>query len=91
MRDEAFSVGIGLPEGADGDAAPVRVEVSVESGDGRTEAGTTFAAARARATIRLHRARVDVAGRHATAPSATGAARAALLDLAARVARTLAD
>jgi hypothetical protein len=91
LREAAFGVGVGIEEATDGDAAPVRVAVRIEAGPGDTPAGTRFVAARGRAVLRLHRARVEIEGRPAVALAPGPAARAALLDLAARVARALAD
>jgi hypothetical protein len=66
-------------------AAPVSVRVRVEAGPGRTDRGLGFFAARATATVRLHRASVTETSRPGVATDEAGAIRKALDDLAQRV------
>lgn len=76
------------PAGSPG-AAPVAVSVSAESAPGRTPDGVAYHAARARAEVRLHRARVAVESRPIVATDAGASAAGALADLVERVAVVL--
>jgi hypothetical protein len=73
------------PAGSSG-AAPVAVAVAADSSEWRTAAGATFHAARARAEVRLHRARVTVESRPVVEAEAAAAIAGALTDLVERVA-----
>jgi hypothetical protein len=71
----------GIPE--------VRVAVGIEVGEGRTDQGAAFFAARARAKLVLHRAEVEVEGRPGVAKDRAAAVEAALGRLVHRVVLTL--
>lgn len=69
--------------------APVRVRVAVDVDSGRTDTGVDFHAARGRALVTLHRARVEVVAVPGVAADAPTAVREALSHLAEEVALTL--
>lgn len=70
-------------------AAPVRVRIAVDVDAGRTDTGVDFHAARGRAVVELHRARVEVVGAPWVAADAAAAVRGALDRLAEEVSLTL--
>jgi hypothetical protein len=64
---------------------PVSIAVTVESGEGRTDRGAPFFAARAAATIRLHRVEIRVTARPGVAVLEKDAVHGALANLVSRV------
>ena len=70
-------------------AAPVSVQVEVEVDTGDTRQGPEFFAARARATVRLHRVSVVVTSRPGVSTEKAKRIRKALDDLVKRVALVL--
>ena len=85
IEDELLAAGIRLPEEIDHPVPEVSVTIGVESGVGRTDAGVRFEAARARAVIRIRRARVGVLGAPGVSKDANEARRKALDSLIPRI------
>ena len=77
-----------VPAGAP-KSLPVDIAVTVECGDGRTDRGASFFAARAIATVRLHRVEVRVDGPPGVAVRKAEAVRGALAKLVEKVYLTL--
>ncbi len=87
---EAFRAGLDVFQVAavarpGGGAVPARIEVSLDAGEGRTEAGTSFEVARARAVLRLHRVRVEVESPPVVGTNRGETVRSALADAAERL------
>ena len=85
LEEALLAAGIQLPEEPPHPVPRVSVTVSVASGEGRTDTGTRFLAARATAVIGLRRVRIEVVSHPGVAADAAGARRKALESLVPRV------
>lgn len=87
---EAFRAGLDVYQVAavelpGGGAVPARIEVSLDMGEGQTDTGAAFLAARARAVLHLHRVRVEVESPPVVGTERGEVARSALADVAERL------